>query len=144
MADPAPIVQININHEFVSPVVDLGTSGSLVPVARIQAMGRPVLLQGIVTGSALAHLKITQAAVRDGVHESLASDADFNNENVANPYTLSIENGTSQPTPYLTAAGGTFQIRLESGAAEYAVYAGSNGTDTQLQVQGSCYPWPAR
>jgi hypothetical protein len=120
---------------FDTAAVAVTDATNYVEVATIQASGRGVLLRiDVGAGGAIAHLKITQAA--DDLasdHNALAEDTDFASATVAVPYVL----GSSI---HQTAAGGSFQIRLAAGAAEYKVLAKKATNNTTVRVRGRFLP----
>lgn len=100
------------------------TGSDFVLVGRIPANGRPVSLRGVVgAGGALADAKIALAAVSDG------GATDWNP-------------GDSFTPVKTTAAGGSFYLFLETGAADVLVYAKKASADTTVQLTGTILDRP--
>jgi hypothetical protein len=113
-----------------SGAVAVTDAGSYVEVCRIQAEGRPVLIRGVVgAGGAIAHLKIAQSVVQAGDVNDVAEDAGLATATVTIPYILGS-------TIHETAANGSFQMKLASGAADYVVYAKKATDNTTVRIVG--------
>jgi hypothetical protein len=126
----AAIAPNSISKAFDSGAVAVTDASNYVEVIKVQAEGRPILIQVTVgAGGAIAHLRIQQAVVQGGAMNVLAEDTDFNSPSVAMPYVLGS-------TVYQTAANGTFQVKLDSGAADYCVCVKKATTDTTVRVIG--------
>jgi hypothetical protein len=123
-------------HEFKSGAVAVTDDTEWVEILRLRPPnGTTITICGTVgDGGSLGGLKLTQAATQNGAHIDLAVDDDFNEPTYAVPYALG-EDGAEDI--HLTPAEGSFQIRLESGAAEYVLYAKKATTDTTLTISGT-------
>lgn len=115
---------------FDSGAVAVTNAVLYVEVARIQADGRPILVQvDVGSGGAIAEFMVAQSVLQGATTRPLASNTDFATPTVAVPYVL----GSAVHT---TAAGGSFQVKLDSGAGDYVVYAKKSTTDTTVRVSG--------
>lgn len=118
----------NVLEGGSSQVID--DASNYVEAFKIKAESRPVILHVMVgAGGALGALKVTQTLVSGGTHKDLFVGADFGTPNVALPWVL----GTNI---HLTAANGTFQLRLESGAWEYTIWAKKATSNTTMILEG--------
>jgi hypothetical protein len=112
-----------LRDEFNSGAVDVDDT-AYVQVADIQADGRDVILRvDVGADDDLSLFKIEQCVVAGGTYSDLAEGVDFNTATVAVPWIL----GTNL---HLTAAGGSFQLRLASGAYSYRVSAATPSNTT--------------
>lgn len=138
--DQSNVVVAAPDGSIDSGVQPVASTTAWQPVGRIICLGRSVVLQGLVgAGGALGRLKVTQAARVGADHNDLAVDADFATGTAAVPVCLAAKDGGGHVSPQTTPAGGSFQLRLADGAAEYAVYAMAATTPTTLQLVGSVW-----
>lgn len=109
-------------------------ASNYVEIYKIIAESRSVVLTLTVgSAGALAGLKVTQATCTGGTHRDLSAGTDFNTSTVAIPWCL--------PTnPHLAAADAVIQMRLQSGAWEYSIWAKKSATNTTLTLEGTAIP----
>jgi hypothetical protein len=136
-----PIAQPGTSATFDLGAQPVNSTSAWICVGVVQARvgnigqagngARPIAVQGLVgAGGALAHFKITQAAVVGGAHNDLAVDTDFATGTEAIPICL-------PSSPETTAAGGSFQVELAGGAAEYGFWAQAASATTTLEILGT-------
>ncbi len=117
-------------NAFSTGAVAVTDAATYVEVARIAADSRPILIRCEVgAGGAIAHFKISQSVARDASVNTLAEDTDFATATNAMPYILGS-------TVHQTAANGSFQVKLDSGAADYVIYAKKAVGNTTVTVTG--------
>lgn len=121
----------NADGTFDCGTVAVTDATNYVEVANILADGHPLLIDvSVGTGGNIAHLMICQSVQQGATTRPLATDTDLATPTVAVPYVL-----TTQPA-YTCTGGSGFQVKLDSGAADYVIYAKKASTDTTVRITG--------
>ena len=126
-----PIINSQAREFTTTSGVAVTSSSDWVRICQITPKGHKVIFCGEVgPDGALGHLRVTQAATDVGVHNTLVEDTGLNAATDAIPYCI--------PTnAYITAASGTFQFLVDSGAVEVSIWAKKASDDTTLKISGS-------
>jgi|SRR5581483_3152442 len=123
-----------MNGDFDSGNINCSDTANWVLIYTLAADGKPASVEfDIGAGGAIAHFKLSQAAIRGGTHRDLAVDADFGAASNAIPVIVP----PSSTTPvYQAQAGATFQLALASGFQEYGFWAKAASTATTVRATG--------
>lgn len=120
--------------DFDSGAVACSDTTNWVLIYTLAADGKLASVEvDVGAGGAIAHFKVSQAAVRGGTHRDLAVDSDFAAATDAIPLIIPPDSATPV---YQAQASANFQLELASGAQEYGLWAKAASTATTVRARG--------